>query len=186
MNTNKLIILVLGAVALFQSCKKDKDEVATPAPPANESEVITTLRITFTDSANTADVRTAEFRDPDGPGGVAYDRFDTIRLDSNRTYFATILLLNETASPVDTISNEVLDEADEHLFCFTPSGTSASVTVTDRDGNNLPIGLQSTWITTSAGSGTMNVSLHHQPGIKNGDCALGETDVEVLFVVEIE
>ena len=118
---------------------------------------------------------------------MAYDRFDTIRLDSNCTYFATILLLNETASPVDTISNEVLEETDDHLFCFTPSGSSASVTVTDRDGNNLPIGLQSTWITTSAGSGTMNVTLHHQPGIKNGDCALGETDVEVLFVVgEIE
>lgn len=180
-------LLTLGAITLLsiQSCKKDEDEVTTPAPPANESEVITTLRITFTDSANTADVRTAEFRDPDGPGGVAYDRFDTIRLDSNRTYFAEILLLDETASPVDTVSNEVLDEADEHLFCFTPSGISASVTVTDRDGNNLPIGLQSTWITTSAGSGTMNVTLHHQPGIKNGDCALGETDVEVLFVVEI-
>ena len=181
-------LLTIGAFSLLalQSCKKDDNEVSSPAPPANESEVITTLRITFTDSANTADVRTAEFRDPDGPGGMAYDRFDTIRLDSNCTYFATILLLNETASPVDTISNEVLEEADDHLFCFTPSGSSASVTVTDRDGNNLPIGLQSTWITTSAGSGTMNVTLHHQPGIKNGDCALGETDVEVLFVVEIE
>jgi hypothetical protein len=181
-------LLALGAMTILsiQACKKDKDEVATPAPPANESEVITTLRITFTDSANTADVRTAEFRDPDGPGGVAYDRFDTIRLDSNRTYFATILLLNETASPVDTISNEVLEEADDHLFCFTPSGTSATITVTDRDGNNLPIGLQSTWRTTSAGSGAMTVSLHHQPGIKNGDCALGETDVEVRFVTKID
>lgn len=186
MKFNKLFIVALGAVTLFQSCKKDEDEVTTPAPPANENEVITTLRILFTDSANTADVRTAEFRDPDGPGGVAYDRFDTIRLDSNRTYFAEILLLNETASPADTISNEVLEEANDHLFCFDPTGSSASVTITDRDGNNLPLGLQSTWQTASSGTGTMKVSLHHQPGIKNGNCSLGETDVEVEFVVEVD
>lgn len=60
-------LLTIGAFSLLalQSCKKDENEVSSPAPPANESEVITTLRITFTDSANMADVRTAEFRDPE-------------------------------------------------------------------------------------------------------------------------
>ncbi len=182
MKNNVFLLLSVIAVLVISSCKKDVDN---PSHPSNEGEVITTLRLTFVDSANTSDVRVAEFRDPDGPGGIAYDRFDTIRLARNSTYYTQVLLLNETVTPADTISNEVLQESDEHLLCYTPVGISATVVVTDIDSNNLPIGLRSSWYTTGAGNGTMLVVLKHQPGTKNGNCSTGETDVEVGFPVAV-
>jgi hypothetical protein len=181
---NQLIILPLLALLAFSGCKKDKDDVMQPPPPSNEEEVITTLRLMFTDSAGVLPDTSATFRDPDGDGGQGPDVFDTIRLSANATWFANILLLNETVQPPDTISNEVLDEGDEHLFCFTESGVNVTIVRTDSDGT-YPIGLESTWYTGAASTGTVQVTLKHQPGVKDGTCAPGDTDVDVTFEAEV-
>jgi hypothetical protein len=182
---NVLTAIILMTIC-WTGCKKDKDPVPLPPPVSNDGEVITTLKLTFTDSANTSDIRYATFRDPDGDGGQGPDIFDTIRLAPNKTWYTGILLLNETVTPADTISNEVLEEANDHRFCFTPSGTSAVVTITDLDGNNLPIGLQSKWRTAGIGLGAMQIELRHQPGIKDGTCTPGSTDVDVTFQTKIQ
>jgi len=39
-------IVIAGAIT---GCKKDKDTVPTPPPVVNETEVITTIKLTFTD-----------------------------------------------------------------------------------------------------------------------------------------
>jgi hypothetical protein len=179
--TVKHVLPALLLAAIFAGCKKDKDLVPVPPPVVNEGEVITTLTLMFVDSANTSDVRYATFRDPDGDGGAGPDIFDTIVLAPNKTWLTSIILLNETANPVDTISNEVLDEANDHLFCFGPSGVGITVTITDTDGNSLPLGLQSKWKTTGTATGTVEVELKHQPGVKNGTCTPGETDIHVHF-----
>ena len=184
--TPKMLLAALVVSTTWTGCIKDKDPVSVPQPPDNEPEVITTLALTFVDSANTSDVRYATFRDPDGDGGAGPDIFDTIKLASGKTWLTSILILNETVSPADTISNEVLEEADEHLFCFSPTGTSATVTITDLDDNSLPVGLQSKWKTASAGTGTMEIRLKHQPGVKDGTCEPGETDIDVIFRVQIQ
>ncbi len=183
---NILLLLACSTLAAWHACKKDNDLVELPQPVKNEPEVITTLKLSFTDSANTGNVLSATFRDPDGDGGAAFDIFDTIRLQANKTWFTKIVLLNEAVSPADTISKEVAAEKNDHLFCFTPSGSSASVSITDRDGNNLPLGLLSTWRTGAAGNGFMRVELKHQVGTKTGACALGETDIQVNFPVKIQ
>ena len=72
------------------------------------------------------------------------------------------------------------------MFCFSPTGTSATVIKTDLDANSLPIGLQSKWRTTSTGLGTMQVELRHQPGIKDGSCTPGDTDIDVVFQTKIQ
>lgn len=182
----KLTFIATITAAFLGSCKKDDDQIDVPPPVVNEPEVITTMTIHFTDSSNSSNTVTATFRDPDGDGGLSYDIFDTIRLANNKTWYAEVILLNETASPVDTISNEVLEEATDHLFCFSPSGTSASVTITDLDANSLPIGLLSKWKTTTTGTGTMQIVLKHQPDVKDGSCTPGDTDIDVNFQVEIQ
>lgn len=184
--TNTLMAIAFAAAAIWTGCKKDDDTVTDPPPPGNEEEVITTMKLTFVDSSNTANIKYATFRDPDGDGGLSYDIFDTIKLDANKTWITTILLLNESGNPIDTISNEVLDEGADHLFCFSPTGTSATVIKTDLDNNGLPIGLQSKWYTTVAGNGTMQVELKHQPGVKNGSCSVGDTDISVDFKVKVQ
>lgn len=184
--TQKLIMGLLTTVILWMGCKKDEDPVPTPPPPINEEEVITTLKLTFTDSSDNTNIKYATFRDSDGDGSQAPDTRDTIKLEQNKTWFVSLTLLNELASPADTISNEVQEEAEDHLFCYSPAGNSATVIVTDKDTNNLPLGLQSKWKTTNAGSGTMQVILKHQPGIKDGTCAPGETDIDITFQTKIQ
>jgi hypothetical protein len=186
MKTKTKIIAVLGLAVLagITSCKKDEDLVETPQPTINEPEVITTMTLTFTDAGGVQPTVTATFRDPDGDGGLGADIFDTIRLQNNTTYNCAITLLNETVSPIEDVTLEISDEDDEHLFCFTPSGANVTVTRTDTDGV-LEVGLLSQWVTTTASNGTTSVILKHQPGVKDGTCAPGETDIEVNFVTEV-
>lgn len=186
-NVKKSMLLFgIGVISagLF-ACKKDDDLVEVPPADVNEAELITTFKILFNDVAGVEPTTEAIFRDNDGDGGNAPTAFDTIRLAASTTYNAEIILLNEGVSPVDTISNEVLEEDDEHLFCFSPSGINTSITRTDTDGT-FEVGLQSQWVTSSASKGTTLITLKHQPGVKNGDCAPGETDIELNFVTEIQ
>ena len=68
----KNLFIVATAVALIiTGCKKDKETVPDPEEPANETEIMTTFKLTFVDSANSANIVTATFRDPDGDGGKA-------------------------------------------------------------------------------------------------------------------
>lgn len=179
-----LLISIFIFTAIIYSCKKDKDLIVNP-PDTNEEEVITTMTITFIDSAGVNPTVQATFKDPDGDGGNGPTIFDTIKLDNNTIYNASIILLNETKNPADTISNEVLEEANEHLFCFSVSDADVTITRTDSDGN-YEVGLKSKWVTGSSSSGYVTVTLKHQLEIKDGTCNPGETDVEVNFVIEIQ
>lgn len=179
-----LTFMALGIILAFSGCKKDDDPVQTPPEP-NESELITTFTIVFTDMGGTQPTVTATFKDLDGDGGNAPSVFDTIYLAPSTTYAAEILLLNESINPADTISNEVQDEANDHLFCFYPTGANVSISRTDSDGV-YEIGLQSQWVTGTVSNGTTQIILKHQPGIKDGTCSPGETDIELNFVTIIQ
>lgn len=184
-NMKTLAIIGLACIAALGSCKKDDDLVTVPPPVENEGEIITTMTLLFSDAAGVQPDVTVTFRDPDGDGGLSYDIFDTIRLMNNTVYNMSILLLNETENPAGVISNEVLEEDHEHLFCFTPSLANLSILRTDTDGM-YEVGLQSQWTVGNAENGTVQVVLKHQPGIKDGTCAPGETDIDVTFVTEIQ
>ena len=174
-----LLMLSLGFILAFQACKPDD-----PAP-VNESELITSVVLNFTDSA-TQQVLTFQFRDPDGAGGNNPTVFDTLQLKANSTYFVSTLLLDESKSPVDTISNEVEEEGDEHQFFYTPqNGIAVTINYEDQDANGDPIGLATKWKTGALGTGSVLVVLKHQAGEKNGSAATGETDVEVAFPTSI-
>lgn len=183
---NYIWVSSLTLLSLATSCKKDDDDPTNPNPTPNESELITTIQLHFTDSANVQPDATFSFRDPDGDGGADPVQFDTIRLAANTTYFATILLLDESKSPADTISNEVADESADHMFFFAQNGVNIATTYTDTDVNGLPVGLSTRWVTGTASTGTSTVTLKHQPGVKDGTQAPGETDVEVLFRSEVQ
>jgi hypothetical protein len=187
MNTfkNLLLLATLSAI-VFASCQKD--DVENP-DDNNESELITTITLAFTDSANTTNVQYFTFKDPDGEGGNGPTQFDTIRLQANTTYFTSITLLDESGTETDTISNEVLEEGVDHQFFFSTAGALATITYTDADDNGNPIGLQTKWAIGNIGTGTATVILKHQPDLKApapGNQTLGETDVEVDFVFVIE
>ena len=183
MKTIKIIILPVILLALG-ACKKDQNEVGTPVPP-NEQELITTVTLHFYEKGNSANHVMASFKDIDGVGGEDAT-IDTIMLDTNTTYEVSIDLLDESKDPTEVITEEVKEEGAEHIFCFEPSQSDVNITITDTDGTH-PIGLESEWVTGSSGSGTVKVTLKHQPdSVKDGTCAQGETDVEVDFNIVVK
>ena len=103
---------------------------------------------------------------------------------------------------MDTISNEVEEEGQDHMFFFnasdptgTPfstvlSGSNIKVTYTDLDSGTPTrgIGLHTrvrTYASTSPAKNPFTVTLKHQPGTKNGTFAPGESDVEINFKVVV-
>lgn len=169
------------AVLFVASCKPDD-----PVDP-NEEELITKVQLTFTDSANASNTWQVIYTDPDGDGGNGPTRFDSIALDSGKTYNVAIALYDESdGGNIQNITDEVQEEAAEHLFCYTPTGPSVTITKTDTDGT-FPIGITSKWRAAGPSTGTLRVELRHQPdGLKDGSCAPGATDVQVDFVMTVE
>ena len=181
---HNLFILTLGLLALsifFNACKK---KVTTPPNP-NEEELITTFKLTLVDSAGIKPTVIAQYRDLDGDGGANPIQWDTLRMQANTTYLGTIELLDESSSPVDTISNEVQDEGVDHLFCFEINGIQTQIQRTDLDANGLEIGLNTKWHSGAAGNGNINIQLRHQPDIKNGTCSVGAADIDLVFQTEV-
>ena len=185
----KITIITVAICALIVTgCKKDEDPPkpnTSTTTPTHEEELITSVILSFVDTAGIQPSVQYAFRDPDGDGGNAPTQHDTIRLVANTYYNATIQLLNESESPAEDITLEVQSEDDEHLYCYTPFGTNATIVRTDSDGT-YEVGITTFWSTGTAANGTTTVVLKHQPGIKDGTCTPGDSDVEVTFVTEIQ
>lgn len=191
-NFARLFLFAALFTLVFAACKKEKNDT----PTENANEEITTLKLTFTNAANAADVVTATWKDLDGIAGNA-PTIDKINLKANTTYNVATELLDERTNPVTNATAEIEEEGDEHrvfhLFYATATAavydslsTVATVTPLDKDSNNLPIGLEISMTTKAAFTGFLNVVVRHQPGAKNGTYAPGSTDVLTIFPVEIK
>jgi hypothetical protein len=187
-NTIIALYIIAGIGLTITGCKKDDDLVDVPQPVVNEQEIITSLFLQLTDSATNTPFDTVAFRDLDGDGANAPIQWDTVRLNANTKYLMSVLLLNEIPNPADTISNEVAEEANDHQFFFNIAGVSLTHTYLDQDTNTppLPLGLVNKIRTGAAGTGTFQVVLKHQPGIKDGQQTTGDSDVDVTFQTIIQ
>lgn len=169
----------------MSACEKDD-------PIVNEEELITTLRMTLTPAGGGTPV-VLSFVDLDGEGGNA-PVITGGTLAANTTYTGALAILNESETPVEDITEEIETEDDEHQFFFTTSaGLNLTVSYADQDGNNNPVGLATSAAAGAASTGTLTVTLRHEPnktaaGVKDGDItnAGGETDIEVVFPVTIQ
>ena len=181
-----LILSIIGFIS-FSSCKKD--DPVTPVIP-NEEELITTLNYTLTNALDSTDVVTLTFVDLDGDG-VNAPTITGGSLNANKTYNGRMELLDETdPSDVEDITEEVLEEDEDHQFFF--SAASITVIYDDLDTNNNPVGLQTILNAGSAGLDTLKITLIHEPnkdatGVSAGVMtnAGGETDIEVSFPINV-
>ncbi|MCH2231098.1 MAG: GTP cyclohydrolase [Crocinitomicaceae bacterium] len=195
-----LIAMTIAGIAIT-SCKKE--EVAPPAEE-NEVEVITDVKLVFTNASDPADVVEANAQDPDGSGAQSLAILNDINLDINKTYILTYEIANNLDSPGEDIGAEILEEDDEHQFFFSfsndaftnPTGdgnvdtASDPLDYNDQDDNGFPVGLSTTWVTsgTQLSAGTFNVRLQHQPGVKTATSGAndGDTDFDLTFVLNIQ
>ncbi len=164
------------------------------APPCeNEEEIITDVVLTWISASDTV---VARARDPDGEGPLDLEILDDIELTEGTTYMLFITVLNEIEG--EDLTDEILGEADEHMFFFAfsegifsdPSGDgnidirSDPVNYLDLDENDLPVGLSTEWTTASSmNSGTFQIILKHQPGTKSTTSTSqdGATDIDLTF-----
>ena len=178
------LFLFLVASLLMASCSDDPQST-------NEEEVITTVIVTL-DPVEVED---------EAEGEVVTLSWDDTNLDAivddaevivsgplveDETYDASIQMLNRSVDSEVDITKEIAKEAEDHIFCFTVSGVKIAVTNRSEDKNGLPVGITSTWTTTTLSSGTVNITLRHQPGLKTGDCpGAGDTDASITFTVSV-
>lgn len=181
-------ILFLSSVFFFSACN-DKDKDPTKPTPVNPKELITTVKLTLTDTANTANSFTVQWRDADGPGALP-PVIDSLVLDAGKVYSVNVTVLDETKTPVFNVTEEIEDEADEHQFFYTASSSLSgriNINRLDTDVNGLPLGLELLLSTTSgaAVSGSLNVVLSHYDGEPKTTSPSAESDVDITFPVRI-
>ncbi len=204
-------IAVVCATAVLTACDKDDDDDVTPVtnpPVENEEEVITDVKLVFTNTSDSTDIVEARAQDPDGEGVQELMILDTIRLDISKTYELTYEIFNNLETPGEDIGDEIKEEDDEHqiFYGFTsglfsnPSGNgnigagaTGNVNYLDedsdaQDGSGNPVGLITRWTTSVLPrTGTFTTRLQHQPDVKSAtsDYDDGDTDFELTFRLEI-
>jgi len=182
-NVKTFLPMLALAGLFFISCSDDD------APePVNEEEVITTMTITLTpQGGGTAIILESRDLDGDGPNPPVVTVSDN--LTAGTTYTGTIVLLNETETPAENITEEVEEESDEHQFFFTVGGTlSASTSYGNFDGNGNPLGTEFTLQASNASVGSFAVTLRHdlkKPNDGTLSDAGGETDIAQTFELTI-
>lgn len=177
----KSIIFAFILGISISGCKKDEPT------PTEDNEFISTMRLTFTEGTNKF---VYSIKDLDGDGGKA-PVIDVIKLAPNKTYTLTTEFLDETKTPTKDLTSEIEVESDEHLVAFdTNPSNLLSIFRTDKDSRGFEVGLKATAKTTIAANGKVRITLRHQPKVggiptKNGTAAVGSTDFEGTFLVEI-
>lgn len=179
----KSLFLFAIAGLMFTSCSNDDDN----PDPVDEEEVITTMNVTLV--AAGANTITLQSQDLDGDGPNAPQVSISGNLLANTSYAGSIQLLNETETPAENITLEVEEEDDEHQFFFNATGALSGVSYSDQDGDGNPLGLAFILETGDAGSGSLQITLRHEPKKPNDGTladAGGETDIAQTFDVTVE
>ena len=153
------LIGVMGLVAC--------EGVDEPGDDTEEGEVITTVVLELVGSTDTI---TATWADPEDDGDPV---IDDITLTAGETYAMSVSFLNELEDPAEDITEEIMDEDDEHQVFFTgtavdgPAEDNAGAPTThayaDTDANGLPVGLENDLTAEAAGNGMFTVTLRHLP-----------------------
>jgi hypothetical protein len=181
--TSLVVILAIFAA----SCKKEQ----AVAPPNPDNELITTVELVATNTSDATDVQTAKWVKLNPNDTTAPDLSKAfLNLKANAVYNVVVKFLDETKTPVSDITTEILARENYHLICFgVGSALNLTVKRTDHDTNAptpFEVGLQDAFTTTAASTGNLEVTLHHQPNVKNGDCAPGSVDADVNFNINIK
>lgn len=186
MKTIKNLAIVLFVATLFTACSDD-DPVEV-----NEEEVITTITATLTPVGN-GTVVILKSVDLDGADGPNAPVITGGTLAANTNYTGVLKIENETESPAENITEEILAEDEDHQFFFSATNSIATVTYNDMDSDGNPIGVLFNLVTADATSGNLTITLKHEPnktasGVSSGDItnAGGESEAQAIFPITVQ
>ena len=174
--STRLILASLFVFTAVQCSKDSPDEI-------HEHETINRVTLTVTGADGTA----TDYTWNEG------ETEPTINLSANTTHRVSISFFDASdASDVENITEEVIEEADEHFVFYEVSSaslniSSASNDVQDSDG--IDININTEWAAAGASSGVVRTYLIHGPTSKTGSTRSsfgGGTDIELNFPVAIQ
>lgn len=185
----KIAIAALTATTIFTACKKE--ELPTPQPV--EQELITTVRLIVTN--NSGFNKTFNYKVDNGFGSSSQGniQIDDVILAPATEYNVEVQVWDESKSPAENITEEVIAESHHHLFIFQSSPASGAGSISfsngSKDDENEPLNQKITFTTGAAGSGSLTITLKHEPANKNAATpheAGGETDAQAIFPVKLQ
>ncbi|WP_019038678.1 hypothetical protein [Psychroflexus tropicus] len=186
MKTIKLLSLSLVATLLFSACSDDDDVVEV----INEEEEITTMNVYLTPEGGQ---EFEAFSLTNLDGGVTDPVVTTSTLDANTSYTGRMEFLNENEEPVEDITEEVIEEDEEHqVFFIIGSGLDVSTEYLDSDANGNPLGVEFSLETGETSIGNLTFALIHEGDKEAGSDGIldesvgGETDIQYTFDVTVE
>ncbi len=183
-------LAVVATLALSSCTKEEKHEHAE-----NEEEFISTVTATFTpEGGGTAIV--LQSKDSDGEGGKEPVNTVSGNFEINKTYKGTLTYKNELVNPAEDITLEIIKENTEHQIFYQTTGAIPAFTystdASNFDANKKPLGLQTVFKTAGAATGTVTITLKHEPNksatnVDKGDItnAGGATDSAVTFTITV-
>jgi len=192
-NSRKNLLYVMAFVALaFTSCESDDPVIE------NDGEVITDVTLSFQELNATGNpvgaVTTFKASDPQGIEVGTSPTIDNVSLTQGKTYSMKIEVRNSIEN--EDITEEIIEEADEHQFFFLGSAFVGSPVLTYQyaDPSGKLIGVEGkVTVSTSPGfnNATMRIVLRHDldknfpgatnPNFENFVQAGGESDLDITF-----
>lgn len=176
-------ILLFAALALTNACRPITE------PTTTDLEEVLPNIVTLTLTSPQGNTSAVWHGSTNATGAAVH--IDTLILAAGRTYTGTITAVNSTKTPIVDLTKEYKALANEHQFFYTVSGDAQSrvtFTVTDKDGNGLPVGLEFT-VAASAGAsvrGMLNVVLAHFDAVKKtGTNRSNESDIDINFPIVV-
>ena len=144
---------VILLVLVISACNK-KAQTVTPSLPGNE--FLTTVELQLTNTSDPTDVQLAISTQMSPYTNTyqvdsIYTNLAFMRLKANTTYSGRVIILDETKTPFDTVSTEILARENYHLFFFEPSPVLASNFVVSNTTTYIP---QTDWLTGVPASDT--------------------------------
>jgi len=161
----------------FGGCSKDD---------TTEQETITTVLVHLTSTDGSFNEEFT-WSDPDGDGGQA-PVVDDIVLPPNKAYNCHVHFFDLSKTPGVDITEEVEEEDTKHLLVYSVLvGLNLNIAAADTDANGKPFRLQTTWTAGAASTGSVKITLRHEPDKDAADPDVtGEVDAEVVFPVKIQ
>lgn len=148
----KINILYITLVTiLFYSCSKDDPD------GINDQEYISNVVFSVTSPDGT--LQTIDW-------DLSETNMETINLKANTNYSVGLSFENRSdPTDIEDITQEIIEEADEHQVFFEFADVSVNVTSANNDTKvgSRGVLLKSVWSASSTGSGIVRVYLIHQP-----------------------
>ncbi len=182
MKKNLFISILLSAVLFISwaSCQK----VATTQVALPGNEILTTMVIKAININDATDTPSAKWVQLDPTGAKLPDTsHSTLVLRDSASYNVTIQFLDTLSD----ITSGIKVKENYHIICFDASNSNLIVKRMDHDTNpkQYEVGLVDLFTTTGISAGKLEITLHHQPNVKDGTCTPGSIDMDATFNVNI-